>query len=121
EEEEEEEGGVIVIHYSFRDGIQGPQHARPGVPYYGTRRVAYLPNTEAGRMALRLLEKAFECKLTFTVGDSVTTGMKNVVVWNVHHKTNMEGGPQAYGYPYPTYLFRLTEELAALGITEELL
>ncbi|GMT32032.1 hypothetical protein PFISCL1PPCAC_23329, partial [Pristionchus fissidentatus] len=114
--------GVICIEYSFRSGTQGPQHPRPGVPYSGTRRSAYLPNNEAGRKVLRLLEKAFECKLTFTVGDSVTSGARDTVVWNnVHHKTSMHGGPQAYGYPDPTYLERLTEELAALGITEALL
>ncbi|GMR32612.1 hypothetical protein PMAYCL1PPCAC_02807 [Pristionchus mayeri] len=114
--------GVIQIDYSIRGGVQGPQHLRPGVHFSGTHRTAYLPNNDAGRKVLRLLEKAFECKLTFTVGDSVTSGAQNVVVWNnVHHKTSMHGGPHAYGYPDPGYLERLTEELASLGITEAML
>ncbi|GMT04189.1 hypothetical protein PENTCL1PPCAC_26363, partial [Pristionchus entomophagus] len=114
--------GVICIEYSFRGGVQGPQHPRPGVAFSGTRRSAYLPNNAAGQLVLRLLEKAFECKLTFAVGDSVTSGAQNTVVWNnVHHKTSMHGGPQAYGYPDPGYLDRLTEELASLGITQALL
>ncbi|KAF8382722.1 hypothetical protein PRIPAC_71864, partial [Pristionchus pacificus] len=114
--------GVIIIDYSFRGGVQGPQHLRPGMHFSGTRRSAYLPNNAAGQLVLRLLQKAFECKLTFTIGDSVTSGAQNTVVWNnVHHKTSMHGGPQAYGYPDPGYLDRLTEELASLGITEALL
>jgi len=36
----------------------------------------------------------------FTIGTSVTTGMKDVVVWNgIHHKTSMKGGAANYGYP----------------------
>ena len=45
---------------------------------------------------MQLLKKAFEARLTFTVGRSVTTGMDNTVVWNdIHHKTNSRhpGGP----------------------------
>lgn len=114
--------GIISIDYSFRGGTQGPEHLRPGVPFSGTHRIAYLPNNEEGQLVLRLLEKAFECKLTFTVGDSVTSGAQNTVVWNnIHHKTSMHGGPQSYGYPDATYLDRLKEELASLGITEALL
>ncbi|PIO71919.1 hypothetical protein TELCIR_06162 [Teladorsagia circumcincta] len=55
------------------------------------------------------------------VGDSITTGAKNVVVWNnIHHKTNVTGGPQKYGYPDPDYLNRVKEDLAAMGITEDM-
>ena len=43
---------------------------------------------------LQLLHKAFEARMTFTVGTSVTSGAQNVVVWNdIHHKTNITGGP----------------------------
>ncbi|KAK6025445.1 hypothetical protein OSTOST_08653 [Ostertagia ostertagi] len=48
---------------------------------------------------MRLLKFAFERRLIFTVGDSITTGAKNVVVWNnIHHKTNVTGGPQKYAF-----------------------
>ena len=43
---------------------------------------------------LQLLHKAFEARMIFTVGISVTSGAQNVVVWNdIHHKTNIIGGP----------------------------
>jgi len=63
-----------------------------------------LPDNEEGREVAKLLEISFQRKLTFTVGDSVTTGHKHVIVWNgIHHKTNTVGGPTQYGYPDPTY------------------
>ena len=44
---------------------------------------------------LRLLKEAFDARLTFTVGRSVTSGQDNIVTWNdIHHKTNMTGGAQ---------------------------
>jgi len=72
----------------------------------------------------------------------VTTGVDNCVIWNgVHHKTCLEGklprrladprlinkleyvliheigGAASFGYPDETYLERVTEELADLGVT----
>lgn len=72
-----------------------PEHPNPGVRYSSTSRTAYLPDSEEGNKVLRLLTKAFERKLIFTVGRSVTTGLNNVITWNdIHHKTNIDGGPQ---------------------------
>jgi len=66
---------------------------------------------------LQLLRRAFEARLVFTVGTSVRTGRHNQVTWNdIHHKTNMYGGPQEFGYPDPGYLRRVKKELAAKGI-----
>lgn len=46
---------------------------------------------------LRLLKKAFDQKLIFTVGTSRTTGAENQVTWNdIHHKTSTVGGPEKY-------------------------
>ncbi len=84
----------IVISYRFPSGTQGPDHPNPGKPYMGTSRTAYLPDNKEGRKVLRLLRKAFEQKLTFTIGRSTTTGRDDCVVWNdIHHKTSMIGGP----------------------------
>jgi len=44
------------------------------VKYQGTRRRAYIPDIPEGREVLALLVKAFERKLSFLVGTSVTTG-----------------------------------------------
>mmetsp|Transcript_25173 Transcript_25173/g.24938 ORF Transcript_25173/g.24938 Transcript_25173/m.24938 type:complete len:188 (+) Transcript_25173:562-1125(+) len=106
-----EKTGTYVINYSFWDGV------RKGVNYRGTRRIAYIPDTPEGREVLFLLIKSFKRKVTFTVGDSVTTGRSNVVVWNsIHHKTNTCGGTMTYGYPDPTYFNRVKLEMADKGI-----
>eukprot|EP01126_Amoeba_proteus_P039036 TRINITY_DN4098_c0_g2_i6.p1 TRINITY_DN4098_c0_g2~~TRINITY_DN4098_c0_g2_i6.p1 ORF type:complete len:119 (+),score=16.72 TRINITY_DN4098_c0_g2_i6:585-941(+) len=97
--------------------FSGPEHPQPGAMYTGTSRTAYLPDDEKGNEVLRLLDIAWERKLTFTVGTSVTTGTSNSVVWNgIHHKTAMSGGTSNYGYPDDTYLDRVKAELNDLGI-----
>ena len=64
---------------------------------------------------LRLLQIAFDRRVLFRVGTSITTGVSNTVVWNgIHHKTQVHGG--AFGYPDSTYLTRVCLELAAWGI-----
>lgn len=112
--------GTICILYNFPAGIQGPEHPNPGVRYSRTSRTAFLPANEEGEKVLRLLRKAFDRRLIFTVGRSVTTGLNNVITWNdIHHKTNMEGGPQCFGYPDPEYLSRVQEELRLKGVTDD--
>ena len=70
-------------------------HPNPGKPYKGTMRVAYLPDNSEGQKVLKLLMKAFEARLVFTIGRSVTTGLEDIVTWNdIHHKTNIAGGPE---------------------------
>ncbi|XP_056129825.1 probable E3 ubiquitin-protein ligase DTX3 isoform X2 [Lampris incognitus] len=97
-----------------------PEHPNPGVRYPGTDRVAYLPDSPEGNRVLGLLRRAFEQRLIFTIGTSMTTGMHNVITWNdIHHKTSIWGGPRCFGYPDPTYLVRVTEELREKGITTD--
>ncbi|XP_068959753.1 E3 ubiquitin-protein ligase DTX3L-like [Petaurus breviceps papuanus] len=109
--------GTIVIHYDMRGGIQTEEHPNPGKRYEGTRRVAYLPNNEEGRQVLLLLKRAFDQRLIFTVGQSRTSGVKDVITWNdIHHKTLQFGGPENFGYPDPSYLQRVKMELKAKGI-----
>lgn len=68
-------------------------HPNPGTPYYGTTRHAYLPDNREGRQILGLLQRAFELRQIFTVGQSRTTGYDNVITWNdIHHKTSVHGG-----------------------------
>ncbi|XP_041529181.1 E3 ubiquitin-protein ligase DTX3L isoform X2 [Microtus oregoni] len=109
--------GTIEIQYIIESGIQTDEHPNPGKPYIGTQRTAYLPDNQEGRHVLDLLQKAFKNRLIFTVGDSRVSGMSDVVTWNdIHHKTNMFGGPGNFGYPDPHYLTRVKEELKAKGI-----
>lgn len=109
--------GTIVITYNIPKGIQTKEHPNPGKPYHGIQRTAYLPNNKEGKEVLELLFKAFQQKLIFTVGQSRTTGISDVITWNdIHHKTSWMGGPENYGYPDPYYLERVKEELKAKGI-----
>lgn len=86
------ECGTIIIHYSFEGGVQGcrmlfsanfsgPEHRLPGTPYSGTARTCYLPDNTEGNEVLKLLEIAFQRRLTFTIGTSVTSGEVNTVIW----------------------------------------
>lgn len=85
--------GTIRIDYYFPSGTQGPEHPNPGQRYTGTSRTAFLPDCPEGREVLDLLKKAFNARLTFTIGRSVTTGASNVVIWNdINHKTSTHGG-----------------------------
>lgn len=112
--------GFHEIQYNIPPGIQTEGHIRPGEPYRASTRIAYLPNNEEGTHVLKLLQLAFKRRLIFTIGDSVTTGRKNVPIWNgIHHKTNKDGGTQCYGYPDPGYLDRVKEELALVGVRSE--
>ena len=77
----------IIITYKFPDGIQRPDHPNPGKPYKGKSVKAYLPNNGEGNKVLRLLMKAFDKKLTFTIGRS-STGMEDVVMFtDIPHNT----------------------------------
>lgn len=108
---------TAVIEYSFPCGIQGPRNPSPGQRYSGTHRLAYVPLSPAGKAVLLKLMRAWDGRVLFTVGTSITTGCTNTVVWNgVHHKTSMHGGPAMFGFPDATYLARVTQELAAFGI-----
>lgn len=112
---------TIQITYNIASGIQGPEHPNPGRPYYavGFPRVCYIPDTEKGRKVLKLLRIAFERRLVFTVGRSVTTGLEDVVTWNeIHHKTEPGLSHNGHGYPDLEYLDHCLEELAAHGVTD---
>lgn len=109
--------GTIVITYYIPSGSQGVEHPNPGMSYHGVSRIAYLPDSTEGNHVLMLLQRAFDQRLTFTIGRSSTTGKNNVVTWNdIHHKTSRDGGQTHYGYPDPDYLKRVQDELKAKGI-----
>ncbi|NXN91388.1 DTX3L ligase, partial [Rhinopomastus cyanomelas] len=109
--------GTIVITYNMHGGTQTKNHPNPGKYYPATSRTAYLPNNKEGQEILQLLRRAFDQKLIFTVGQSRTTGVQDVITWNdIHHKTSKSGGGTNFGYPDPKYLQRVRSELKAKGI-----
>jgi len=111
--------GTIEMHFMFTPGIQGPEHPHPGQYYnpVGFPRTAFLPDNQEGVKALHGLYMAWEQRLLFTVGKSITTGMDNCVTWNdIHLKTKVSGGE--HSYPDEQYLKNLAQDLAGFGITE---
>ena len=114
--------------------VQGPEHPSPGQPYTASNfpRAAYLPDTPDGCRfkdlimtklgflyvwpwnfcrALHGLYLAWEQRLLFTVGTSMTTGRANCVTWNdIHLKTNNQAG-QSHSYPDPHFLSNLMQVL----------
>ena len=97
--------GVHHIRYAIAASVSASR-----VPVPGTTRHAFLPATPDGDRLLALLRLAFDRRLVFTVGHSVTNGTDNQVVWAIHHKTSLDPGAP-YGYPDPHYLQRLEWEL----------
>ena len=68
---------------------------------------------------LRLLQIAWDRRLTFTIGTSVTTGVANTIVWNeIHHKTEPTSNCTGHGYPDPNYLDNVLAELATQGVED---
>ena len=106
--------GSKTIDFSYRF----PNGTLPsGQSYTGTSRAAFLPATPRGITVFKMIVVAFRRRLCFTVGQSLTTGKKDTVVWaGVHHKTSPFGGQ--FGYPDPTYLDRVTAELKVRNIDE---
>jgi deltex-like protein len=109
--------GSVCVDFRFPDGVQGDEHANPGVAYAGDHRQAFLPNCADGRRVLRMFRAAWARRLLFTIGRSETRGRDNLIVYNgIHMKTGQTGGTPQYGYPDPSYLSRVTAELEDKGV-----
>ena len=112
--------GTIKISFIFGDGIQGKEHYNCGQSFSGTHREAFVPNNENGRECVELTKIAWQRRLIFSVGASLTTKRENCVVWaSVHYKTRMDGGQQRHGWPDDTYFVRFKDELKAKGVTPD--
>lgn len=78
--------------------------------------MAYLPDCPEGNKVLTLFRKAFDQRLTFTIGTSMTTGRPNVITWNdIHHKTSCTGGPQLCDSSSSPSPWRLPFTISNLG------
>ena len=113
-----EKDKTIHLTFDFPGGRQGYDHPNPGSWYEADHRVAYIPDCAEGRHVLSMLQTAWRRKLLFTIGSSVTRGLDGCIVYNgIHFKTIPYATPQEpWGWPDPTYLFRVSQELADKGI-----
>lgn len=108
-------GGSIEISYDLPHGIQSPIHPHPGVPYNGTQRTTYLPNTSEGRQLLTRFRHAFLEGEMFQIGRSLTSGRDHQVTWSsIPNKTSLHGGQ--FGFPDPKYLQEANQALDRLSI-----
>jgi len=109
---------TIIMDFDFPDGIQDADQPNPGSHHTGTFRTAYLPDTTEGREIFNLFKVAFERRVLFRIGTSVTTGEENTVIYNgIHLKTNTCGGSSNFGFPDDGYFQRVKDELSKFGIT----
>eukprot|EP00899_Mesostigma_viride_P023186 jgi/Mesvir1/4051/Mv09578-RA.2 len=108
--------GVIKITYSVPGGTQDPDGDDPGKLFEGTYRTAYLPDSSEGRDVLKWLQQAFQQRLIFSVGTSLTTRKDNVVIWaGIQHKTDLTPHSE-HGYPNGTYLTHVKEAMQKAGV-----
>ena len=63
---------------------------------------------------------AWKRRLTFTIGQSTTTGESDTVTWNeIHHKTELGSNISGHGFPDDKYFDNVLQELAVQGVTEK--
>lgn len=110
-----EDYGTIVVTFTFYDGLQSPEHPNPGRSYKGISCVAYFPDTQEGKQLLKLLRKAFDARLVFTVSQTAANESGQVVLDGLELKTTAESYLRN-GQPDVDYFARLKGQLAAKGI-----
>lgn len=97
---------TIVLFYKFKSGV-----SEKGIQYEGTARNAFLPHNDEGINILKMMILAFQQRLTFTVGKSLTSGKDNQIVWaGIVHKSSNKEGP--FGFPDPEYYENIQKEFA---------
>ncbi|KAJ8376941.1 hypothetical protein SKAU_G00075210 [Synaphobranchus kaupii] len=78
----------LLISYIIPKRIQTKAHPNPGKLFIGIKTEAWLPNSWEGEEVLKLLQRAFEQKLVFTV--AATDGAAERVVFNdIPHSGDM--------------------------------
>lgn len=105
---------TVQINYIFPDGIQTENHPHPGQPFAGLRLCAYLPDNREGRKVLKLMDKAFNQKLLFTI--ATKDGKDVVTTTSIPLKTQPEGASGVVGYPDSEYLKTVRQLLRDKGI-----
>ena len=105
-------------HY-FQIIFRIPAGQLDNVHYPAENRICYIPDTDKGRRALKMMITGFERGLLFTVGYSLSRAQDNVVIKkDIPLKSSLDGGPDAHGYPDENYLPELIGVLKELGIEE---
>ena len=85
-----EGSGTIAVSFCFYAGIQSSEHPKPGVTYRGITCTAYIPDTKEGKDIFKLLRKAFDARLVFTILSSDSSGIGSVALNGIELKTAFE-------------------------------
>jgi deltex-like protein len=106
---------TLKLFYDVPNGTQRPYHPHPSVPYDGTQRTAYLPNTLDGRRLLTKFKYAWTHGLLLAVGKSITNHKDNQTTWSdIPHKTSLQGG--TFGFPDATYIEVCNQAMDKAGV-----
>lgn len=82
--------GTIVTTFTFYDGVQSAEHPTPGKSYKGISCMAYFPDSQEGKQVLKLLGKAFDARLVFTISQTAPEEFGQVVLDGLELKTTAE-------------------------------
>ncbi|XP_026148292.1 E3 ubiquitin-protein ligase DTX3L1 [Mastacembelus armatus] len=104
---------TLQLTYIFPNGIQTEHHPHPGQSYSGLRLSTYLPDTREGRKVLKLLERAFNERVLFTVVTN-KAGEDVITAASIPLKTRQDGAVD--GYPDSNYLKTVRRRLKDKGI-----
>ncbi|XP_035269836.1 E3 ubiquitin/ISG15 ligase TRIM25-like [Anguilla anguilla] len=100
---------LFSITYNIPNGIQTEAHPNPGKPFIGIQTAAILTNTPEGQEVLKLLRRAFDQKLVFTV--AATDGAEDRVIYaDIPHAGHQNECSQ------PGFLNKVKAALRAKGI-----
>jgi len=118
--------GTLELTYKVPDGTtqssQSSQHhpTNPGrQPFFGTTRVAFLPDNPQGRQLLTRYQVVWLQGKSLEIGYSVALKRDHQVKWRdqVPHKTSLSSGG-AFGFPDATFLAKAHAALDRLGIPD---
>ena len=100
--------GVLTASFNLQGG-------KNDIGYYPPdSRNAYFPDNKEGNELVDWFIDGFKKGVLFRIGDSVTTGRKNVIVYGAAHQKTTISGP--HGYPDDGYPVRAMNELALAGV-----
>lgn len=94
----------LLVTFEVPDGIQNDNHPKPGLPYKGTSKRAYLPDIKEHIEILAFYEKALKTGMLFKVEWSRNFSDYRVLLnQDVLLKTKLFGGGR-FGYPDANYI-----------------
>ncbi|XP_052814381.1 uncharacterized protein LOC128241476 isoform X2 [Mya arenaria] len=105
---------VIVLDFTFPDGIQTTHHPSPGNPYKGGMFKGRLICDSEGQLLSRMLKAAFRKGLMFIMGKEGKVVLDDISLYQGYVHYRYVGKYSAYD----EYIQTLKAELAAKGITE---